>query len=142
MLAAIEQAREGGEAGEVPIGAVVVLGGAVIGRGSNRTIRDRDPSAHAEIVALRAAALAAGNHRLEGATLTTTLEPCLMCCGALVQARVRRLVWGADDPKAGALGALRAETDAGRVNHRVELDRGPLAEECAALLRTFFQARR
>lgn len=142
MRAALEQALLAEALDEVPIGAVVVLDGAIVGRGHNRTIVDRDPTAHAEIVALRDAARAVGNHRLIGASLVTTLEPCLMCCGAAVHARVASLTWAADDPKAGATEALRAETQAGRVNHGVALSRGPLTAESASLLRAFFKRRR
>ena len=142
MRAALEQAREAESAGEVPIGAVAVLDGAIVARGHNRTILDRDPSAHAEVVALRRAGQAVGNHRLAGLTLVATLEPCLMCCGAAVHARVERLVHAADDPKAGALDLLRGAMDSGRVNHRILLEKGPLGEESAALLRAFFASRR
>jgi tRNA(adenine34) deaminase len=139
---ALEEARAAGAMGEVPIGAVVARDGRIVGRGRNRTIADRDPSAHAEIVALREAARTVGNHRLVGSLLVTTLEPCLMCCGAAVQARVAWVAHAADDPKAGALAVLRAETAAGRVNHRVELCRAPRADESGALLEAFFRARR
>lgn len=142
MAAALAEARAALALEEVPIGAVVAVDGVVVGRGHNRTLLDQDPSAHAEIVALRAAARAVGNHRLVGAVLVTTLEPCLMCCGAAVQARVARLVHAADDPKAGALDLLRHLMDAKRVNHRIVLDRGPLGPECSELLQAFFRARR
>lgn len=142
MRAALEQARLAETLAEVPIGAVVAVNGVIVGSGHNRSILDCDPSAHAEIVAMRQAARAVGSHRLVGAVLVTTLEPCLMCCGAAVQARVARLVHAADDPKAGALDVLRRETDAGRLNHRVELLQGPLAPEAGELLRVFFKGRR
>ena len=142
MSEALDLAREAEAAGEVPIGAVVVLDGHVVGRGRNRTILEADPSAHAEIVALREAGRAAGNHRLVGAWLVTTLEPCLMCCGAAVQARVAGIIHAADDPKAGALGVLRKLMAEGRVNHRMHLVTGPMGEESGALLRAFFASRR
>jgi tRNA(adenine34) deaminase len=142
MRSALEQAEEAERRGEVPVGALVVLEGVVVGQGRNRTLTDRDPSAHAEIVALRQAAAELGNHRLLGTTLYTTLEPCLMCCGAAVHARVARLVHAAEDPKAGALEVLRGLFDAGKVNHRIELVQGPLGEESSRLLKEFFRARR
>ncbi len=142
MGQALDQAREAERAGEVPIGAVVVLEGVVIGQGGNRTIRDCDPTAHAEMVALRAAARAAGNHRLTGASLYVTIEPCAMCAGAMVQARLQRVVYGADDPKGGAVRSCFAVLESGQLNHRVEVTHGVLAEECAALMQTFFASRR
>ena len=142
MQEAIAQARAAGEAGEVPIGAVLVRDGEVIARGANRTIADCDPTAHAEIVALRAAACAIGNYRLAGATLYVTLEPCAMCAGAIVQARVDRVVFGAADPKAGAVRTLFNIADHPQLNHRAEIVGGVLAEECAVLLQSFFAARR
>lgn len=142
MKAALEQARAAGESGEIPVGAVVTMGGRVVGHGHNRTIVDRDPSAHAEIVALRAAAVVCGNHRLTDATLYVTLEPCVMCVGALVEARVRRLVFGAYDSKAGAAGSVVDLTAARYLNHRLEVNGGLLAEECGAMLQDFFAARR
>jgi tRNA(adenine34) deaminase len=142
MRAALDQAHAAAQAAEVPVGAVVAVDGAIVGAGHNRSIIDRDPTAHAEIVALRAAARAVGNHRLTGAVLVSTLEPCLMCCGAAVQARVARLVHAADDPKQGAVSILRAEMARGNVNHRIELARGPCAEEAGELLRSFFESRR
>ena len=142
MEAALAEARGAVEFGEVPVGAVVVLEGEIVGRGHNRTLLDCDPSAHAEIVALREAAKAVGNHRLTGAILACTLEPCLMCCGALVHARVGRLLWAADDPKKGATAPLAELQEAGRTNHRVILDRGPGASEASTLLKAFFRARR
>ena len=142
MRLALDQARRAAEAGEVPVGAVLVLDGRVIASAANRTITDGDPTAHAEIVALRAAAKATSNYRLTDATLYVTLEPCAMCAGALVHARVARLVYGCDDPKVGAVrGELRV-LDHPMLNHRVEITSGILAEESAALLRDFFAARR
>ncbi len=142
MGQALDQAREAERAGEVPIGAVVVLEGVVIGQGGNRTIRDCDPTAHAEIVALRAAARAAGNHRLTGACLYVTIEPCAMCAGAMVQARLGRVVYGADDPKGGAVRSCFALLNNTQLNHRVAVTAGVLAEECAAVLQSFFASRR
>ena len=142
MRQALAEARRAGEAGEVPVGAVVTLDGRVISSAANRTITDGDPTAHAEMVALRAAAKAIGNYRLTGATLYVTLEPCAMCAGALVHARVARLVYGCDDPKVGAVrGDLRV-LEHPMLNHRIEVSCGVLADECAALLREFFEARR
>jgi tRNA(adenine34) deaminase len=141
MGEALRAARAAGRAGEVPVGAVVFdRGGRRLATGSNRTLRALDPSAHAEIVALRRAARRAGNHRLTGASIYCTLEPCPMCLGALVQARVGELVYGAADPKAGGL-TLRIFPWRG-ANHRFEVRRGVREEEAAGLLRSFFQARR
>lgn len=142
MVAALRQAEEAAAAGEIPVGAVVVRADEVIAAGQNRTIRDRDPSAHAEIVALRAACQAIANHRLSDATLYVTLEPCAMCLGALVQARVSRLVFGAYDPKAGAAGSAVDLTDSRAFNHRFEVLGGVQADDCGALLQDFFSARR
>ena len=142
MREAIGEARVAGEAGEVPVGAVVVMGGEVVARGVNRTLSDNDPSAHAEVIAIRAAAGEAGNPRLNGATLYVTLEPCPMCVGALVQARIDRLVFGAYDPKAGAAGSAVDLTDSPAFNHRFEVNGGVLADECGAVLRAFFERRR
>ncbi|MBI1737982.1 MAG: tRNA adenosine(34) deaminase TadA [Acidobacteria bacterium] len=142
MRVALEEARRAAEAGEVPVGAVVVLDGQVLASAANRTITDGDPTAHAEMVALRAAAKALGNYRLAGATLYVTLEPCAMCAGALVHARVARLVYGCDDPKVGAVNWCLRVVEHPMLNHRVEVTSGILAGECAALLRGFFEARR
>lgn len=142
MRAALAQAQLATIAGEVPVGAVVVLNGEVIGVGHNCTISESDPSGHAEIAALRAAGRALGNHRLPGATLYVTLEPCIMCVGAIAQARVGRVVFGAYDDKAGALGTTEDLSDSKALNHRFEVNGGLLAEECAAFLRAFFQKRR
>ena len=139
---ALVEARRAADAGEVPIGAVVVLDGTVIARAHNAPIILQDPTAHAEVLALRAAARETGNYRLERTIVYTTVEPCLMCCGALVHARVARLVYGAADPKAGAAASLYRILDDGRLNHRVEVTAGVRAEECAALLTEFFRARR
>ena len=142
MRAALAEAEAASGAGEVPVGAVVVAGGEIIARGYNRSETDSDPSAHAEIVALREAGHRAGNHRLTGATLYVTLEPCAMCMGALVQARIERLVFGAYDPKAGAAGSAIDLSDSPSFNHRFEINGGVLAEECGALLEAFFESRR
>jgi tRNA(adenine34) deaminase len=142
MRAALAEAGNALTAGEVPVGAVVLAAGRIVGRGYNRTIRDRDPSGHAEILALREAAAACDNHRLTDATLYATLEPCVMCVGAIAQARVRRLVFGAYDPKAGAAGSVVDLTAARYLNHRLEVNGGLLAEECGQLLKAFFAARR
>ena len=142
MALALAEARRAAIEGEVPVGAVVVVDGVVIGRGGNRPIAATDPTAHAEVVALREAARAAKNYRLPGATLYVTIEPCAMCCGALLQARVARLVYGADDPKAGAVRSLHRLLDDRRLNHAVEVMAGVGADEATALLREFFQARR
>ena len=142
MRAALAEAEAAAEAGEVPVGAVVVVGGEIIARGHNRSETDNDPSAHAEIVALRAAASAEGNYRLTNATLYVTLEPCAMCMGALVQARIERLVFGAYDPKAGAAGSAIDLSDSPSFNHRFEINGGVLAEECGAVLKTFFESKR
>lgn len=142
MREALELARRAAEAGEVPVGAVVVVGGAVAGRGWNSPIARRDPTAHAEILALREAAAAARNYRLEDATLYATLEPCVMCAGALVAARVGRLVFGARDLRFGGVRSKFRIADSDLLNHRVEIVEGPLAPECVELLQSFFAARR
>ena len=142
MRTAIGEAKIAAQVGEVPVGAVVVVDNEVIGRGINRTISDNDPSAHAEIVALRAAAHEFGNYRLSNATLYVTLEPCTMCLGAMVQARIGRLVFGAYDPKAGAAGSAIDLTDSAAFNHRFEVNGGVLAEECGEVLKSFFESRR
>jgi tRNA(adenine34) deaminase len=139
---ALEEAEAAERAGEVPIGCVIVLNDRVIARAANRTITDCDPTAHAEMVALRAAAKVLGNYRLTGATIYVTIEPCAMCAGAMLQARVERLVYGAEDPKGGAVRSCFAVFEHPRVNHRVEVTSGILAGECAALLQKFFAARR
>ena len=142
MEMAIEEARASAEAGEVPIGAVLVCQGEVLARGGNRTIRDCDPTAHAEIVVLREAAKKLGNHRLAETTVYVTLEPCAMCAGAIVQARVPRLVYGADDPKGGAFRTCFELLTSAKLNHQVEVTSGVLSEEAASLLQSFFAARR
>ena len=142
MQHALREAHEAGAAGEVPVGAIVVVDDELLGAGQNRSIRDFDPSGHAEVVALRAACHAAQNHRLTGATLYVTLEPCAMCMGAIVQARVTRVVFGAYDPKAGAAGSVMDLSDSPAFNHRFEIMGGVLADECGALLQEFFRERR
>lgn len=142
MRIALEEAKSAGEEGEVPIGAVLVSGGEVIGRGRNRPVVLSDPTAHAEIQALREAAARIGNYRLSGSTLYATLEPCIMCTGAILQARIARLVFGAEDSKGGAVSSLYSLLGDSRLNHRVEVTSGVLEEECRELLRRFFQERR
>ncbi len=143
MTLALEEARKARARAEVPVGAVVVgPDGRVWGRGHNQPVSSGDPTAHAEIVALRQAAQAARNYRLPGCTVYVTIEPCLMCLGALLQARVRRLVYGAADPKAGACESLYRIPDDPRLNHRLEVARGVAAVECRALIQEFFRARR
>jgi tRNA(adenine34) deaminase len=142
MQAALNEARLAGEAGEVPIGAVVVSEGAIMARGQNRVLRDLDPTAHAEIVALRAAAAAIGNYRLMGCTLYVTLEPCAMCAGVMIHARIDQLVYAAADPKAGAAGSVLAVLNHPQLNHQMIVDQGILADEAAELLRNFFRERR
>jgi tRNA(adenine34) deaminase len=142
MQAALDEARLAGEAGEVPIGSVVVHEGAIIARGQNRVLRDVDPTAHAEIVAMRAAARAVTNYRLLGCTLFVTLEPCAMCAGAMIHARLDRLVFGAADPKAGAAGSVLSVLNHPQLNHQMAVEQGILAEESAELLRSFFRERR
>lgn len=142
MQAALGQARQAALAGEAPVGAVLCLGNEIVAAGHNRTIIEHDPSGHAEIVVLRAAGQAVDNHRLVGATLYVTLEPCAMCVGAIVQARVTRVVFGAYDPKAGALGSAIDLADSAAFNHRFEIQGGVLADDCGAVLQEFFAARR
>ena len=142
MRLALEEARSAGEAGDVPVGAVIVRGDEVVGRAGNARERDRDPTAHAEILALRRAASAVGSWHLEGCTMAVTLEPCAMCSGALVLARIDRLVYGASDPKAGFAGSLGDLVRDGRLNHEVDVTVGVLAEDCGELLRAFFAERR
>lgn len=142
MRAALDQALLAQAAGEVPVGAVIVIGGEIVAVAHNRSITDSDPSGHAEIVALRAAAKTCNNYRLGGATLYVTLEPCVMCVGAITQARITRVVFGAYDPKAGALGSVIDLTDSKACNHRFEVNGGVLAEECGKLLQDFFAHRR
>jgi tRNA(adenine34) deaminase len=142
MQAALDDARLAVEAGEVPIGAVVVRAGEIIARGQNRVLRNVDPTAHAEIVALRAAATALGNYRLNGCTLYVTLEPCAMCAGAMIHARIDRLVFSAKDPKAGAAGSVLGVLNHPQLNHQMQVEQGILGEESAELLRGFFRERR
>jgi tRNA(adenine34) deaminase len=142
MRLALEEARVAGEAADVPIGAVLARGDEVLGRAGNARGRDRDPTAHAEVLALRRAAAAVGSWHLEGCTLYVTLEPCAMCSGALVLARVDRLVFGAEDPKAGFAGSLGDLVRDPRLNHSVDVSSGVLEDECGALLRWFFAERR
>jgi len=139
---ALELAGEAAARGEVPVGAVVVLDGRIVGRGANRTEAHQDPTAHAEMLALREAAGRLGSWRLTGATLYVTLEPCAMCAGACVLARIDRLVYGADDPKAGMCGSLENLVEDPRLNHRIEVVRGVSAQDAGELLRGFFRGRR
>jgi tRNA(adenine34) deaminase len=142
MQLALAEARKAHAAGEVPVGAVVVVGGAVVGAGFNQPISAHDPTAHAEIVALRAAAAAAGNYRLTGSTLYVTVEPCLMCVGAMVHARVGLVVYGTAEPKAGALASMTRAHELQGLNHRLHVEAGVCEDECRELLQTFFRARR
>jgi tRNA(adenine34) deaminase len=142
MQSALEEAHKAAEAGEVPIGAVVVHNGAIIARGQNSVLRSNDPTAHAEIVALRAAAQAMGNYRLNGCALYVTLEPCAMCAGAIIHARLDRLVYAAADPKAGACGSVLSVLNHPQLNHQLAVDQGLLAEESSELLKSFFRERR
>jgi tRNA(adenine34) deaminase len=142
MSLALEQARLAAQAGEVPVGALVIKENQIIGVGHNRNLLDNDPTAHAEIVALRQAAARVGNHRLAGCELFATIEPCAMCAGALVHARLARLVYGASDPKAGAVSSVMSVVNHPSLNHRMEVTSGVLEEECSAVLREFFRARR
>jgi len=142
MRMALAEARAGLAAGEVPVGAVVVVGDAIVGQAHNAPIGLVDPSAHAEVLALREAARKIGNYRMPDATLFATLEPCAMCCGAVIQARLTRVVYGAPDPRAGAIESVYRLLDDPRLNHRVEALGGVLADECGALLREFFETKR
>ena len=142
MLAALEQAREAQAAGEVPVGAVVVKDGEIIGAGFNAPVSGHDPTAHAEILALRAAAKALDNYRLPGCVLYVTLEPCVMCVGAILHARIERLVYGAADLKTGACGSVIDLFSEPKLNHHATVTPGVMAEECAALLREFFAEKR
>jgi tRNA(adenine34) deaminase len=142
MQAALAEARKAAEAGEVPIGAVIVSRGEMVARGQNSVIRTSDPTAHAEIVALRQAARTFGNYRLLGTTLYVTLEPCAMCAGAMIHARLDRLVYGAPDPKAGACGSVLTVINHPQLNHGMQVQQGLLGEQSAELLRSFFRERR
>ena len=142
MRQAIELARKGGEANEVPVGAVVTFKGEIIGKGFNQCIQNHDPTAHAEIIAIRAAAKHVGNYRLNECNLYVTLEPCLMCFGALVHARISKLIYGADDIKTGALQHNKDQINFTKLNHKFEITSGILKEECAELLSSFFKEKR
>ncbi len=142
MQSALAEARKAAAEGEVPIGAVVVYDGEVIARGQNRVLRNVDPTAHAEIVALREAAQALGNYRLNGCTLYVTLEPCAMCAGAMIHARVDKLVYATPDPKAGACGSVLSVMNHPQLNHQMQVEQGILAEEAGEMLRRFFRQRR
>ena len=142
MRAALAEATVAAVEGEVPVGAVVVMNDDIVATGYNRSVHDSDPSGHAEIIALRSAADELGNHRLTNATLYVTLEPCIMCVGAIAQARVGRVVFGAYDKKAGALGSVEDLSDSRALNHRFEVNGGLLADEAGGLLKVFFEARR
>jgi len=142
MEEALREAQRAAAAGEVPVGAVVVSEERIVGRGGNRNLADNDPTAHAEIVALREAARAVGNHRLPDCEMFSTIEPCAMCAGALVHARLRRLVFGADDPKAGAVRSVLQVLNHPRLNHQMEVTAGVLAARCSELLQSFFEEKR
>jgi len=142
MEEALRSAQRALEAGEVPVGAVVVSGGQIVGRGCNRNIADHDPSAHAEILALREAGATVANHRLGDCELFVTIEPCAMCAGALVQARIKRLIYGADDPKAGAVHSVIQVANHPQLNHQMEVRGGVLAGRCAEMVQAFFKSRR
>jgi tRNA(adenine34) deaminase len=142
MEEALKEAAQAAAAGEVPIGAVVVCAGKIVGRGGNRVIEDSDPTAHAEIVALRQAANVLGNYRLGDCELFATIEPCAMCAGAMVHARLKTLVYGTDDPKAGAVRSVMAVLNHPQLNHKMEVRSGVLADRCAQLLQDFFRSKR
>ena len=142
MEEALRIAQRALDAGEVPVGAIVVRAGKIVGRGWNRNLTDVDPTAHAEILALREAGARVGNHRLRECELFATIEPCAMCAGAMVHARLRRLVYGADDPKAGAVQSVLQVLNHPQLNHQMEVSRGVLATRCAELLQSFFRQRR
>jgi tRNA(adenine34) deaminase len=142
MEEALRHAQRALEAGEVPVGALVISDGRIVGRGWNRNITDRDPTAHAEMIALRQAGAALGNHRLSGCELFVTIEPCAMCAGALVHARLKRLIFGADDPKAGAVHSVLQVLNHPQLNHHMEVRSGVLGGRCAELLQSFFRERR
>ena len=143
MHLALDEARAAEASGEVPVGAILLSPhGSILGRGNNQVLRASDPTAHAEIVALRSAGVTLGNYRLTGCTLVCTLEPCAMCAGAILHARLHRLVYAAKDPKAGACGSVLSILDHPRLNHRVEVTAGPLADAAGALLSNFFRTRR
>lgn len=142
MQEALRAAQRALDIGEVPVGAVAVHEGKIVGRGFNRNLADSDPTAHAEVVALREAGSVLGNHRLGNCDLFVTIEPCAMCAGAMVHARIRALIYGADDPKAGAVHSVMQLLDHPALNHQVEVRRGVLAGQCAELLQGFFRSRR
>ena len=142
MQAALAQARLAAQAGEVPIGAVLVHNGSILAEGQNRVLRDLDPTAHAEIVSLRSGAKQLGNYRLNGSTLYVTLEPCAMCAGAVIHARLDRIVYAAADPKAGAAGSVLGVLNHPLLNHQMAVEQGVFGEEAAQLLRSFFRERR
>ncbi|MEO5936489.1 MAG: tRNA adenosine(34) deaminase TadA [Terriglobales bacterium] len=142
MQAALAEARRAGELGEVPVGAVVVRQGEIVGRGHNRNLTDHDPSAHAELVALREAGRALANHRLGDCELFVTIEPCAMCAGAIVHSRIKRLIYGAFDPKAGAVQSVMQVVNHPQLNHRMEVVSGVLGAECAAVIQEFFRRKR
>src|SRR6202035_1377511 len=142
MEEALRAAQRAFEAGEVPVGAVVVCDGKIVGRGSNRNLTDSDPTAHAEVVALREAGATVGNHRLGECELFATIEPCAMCAGALVHARIKRLVYGAGDPKAGAVNSVMQVVNHPQLSHRMEIRAGVLAGRCAEVMQSFFRSRR
>ena len=142
MKRALEQAELAAAAGEVPVGALVIKDGQIIGQGHNRNLLDNDPTAHAELVALRQAAARLGNHRLTGCTMVATIEPCSMCAGALIHARIGRLVYGASDPKAGAAGSIVQVINHPSLNHRMEVTAGVLSGKCSEILQRFFRQKR
>lgn len=142
IRAALVEAEAAASEGEIPVGAVVVVNGEIVATGRNCSVGQCDPSGHAEIVALRAAGENSGNYRLPNATLYVTLEPCVMCTGAIVQSRIKRVVFGAYDKKAGALGSVEDLSESRALNHRFEINGGLLADECSAILQAFFAARR
>ena len=142
MSAALEEAAKAEQLGEVPIGAVIVKNGTIISRGFNRNLTDFDPSAHAEIVALRAAGATLGNHRMSDCEIFVTIEPCAMCAGALIQARLKRLVYGTFDPKAGAIQSVMQVLNHPQLNHRMEVVSGVLATECSEVIQKFFRKKR
>jgi tRNA(adenine34) deaminase len=142
MEIALAQAAQAGQVGEVPVGALVIKDGEIVGRGHNRNLLDHDATAHAEIVALREAAARLGNHRLGGCDIFVTIEPCAMCAGAMIHARLARLVYGASDPKAGAAGSVLQVINHPQLNHRMEVVSGVLADRCSDILQSFFKQRR
>jgi tRNA(adenine34) deaminase len=142
MRLALEQAHLAAQAGEVPVGAVVIKNGEILGRGHNRTLLENDPTGHAEIIALREAAARLGNYRLNGCEMYATIEPCAMCAGAMIHARLARLVYGAADPKAGAAGSVVQVLNHPRLNHKVDVTFGVLEQECSEVLKRFFRERR